>query len=131
MATFIANRGNAFRDAAPGSVGGGGRIGPIPGGWVQIIGQAGEVVPVTANDLSYRDFQGQGTYVQASAAVSIRYSLSPISQSGSTDPAIRSGAVWSAPQTLTAGDVVKTTADMWVTAEITFTSAASVAFMAR
>jgi hypothetical protein len=131
MATFIANRGNAFRDSAPGSIGGGGRVGPIPGGWIQVIGQAGEVIPVTANDLSYKDFQGQGTYVQASGACSIRYSLSTMAQSGSTDPAIRAGAVWTAPQTPAVNEVVKTTAELWVTAEVTFTASGSVAFMAR
>lgn len=131
MATFIANRGGAYRDSAPGSLGGGRRIGPIPGGWVQVIGQAGEVVPVTANDLSYKDFQGQGTWVQASAGVSIRYSLSPMGQSGSTDPKIRAGAVWTSPQTVAANEIVETQAQLWVTAEVTFTAAASVAFMAR
>lgn len=130
MAKFIANRGNAYRDTT-GGMGTSQRIGPIPGGWVQVIGQAGEVIPVTANDISYKDFQGQGTYVQASAGVSIRYSLSPLAQSGSTDPIIRGGAVWTTPQTLAPTEIVETEAHLWVTAEITFTAAASVAFMAR
>lgn len=131
MAKFIANRGPAWADNAPSTIGGARRIGPIPGGWVQVIGQAGEVVPVTANDISYKDFQGQGTWLQASAAVSIRYSLSPLSQSGSQDPTIRGGAVWTAPQAVAANVIAETSAQLWVTAEITFTNAASVSFMAR
>lgn len=131
MAQLIANRGAAYRDHGPKSVGGPRLFGPIPGAWVMAIGQAGEVFPVTANDLGYKDFQGQGTFVQASAGVSIRYSMSPIAQSGSLDPIVRDGAVWTAPQTIPANSIEETDAKLWVSAEITFTAAGSVAFMAR
>jgi hypothetical protein len=132
MARFIANRGNAYRDpAGANGIGTGKMLGPVPGGWVQVVGQEGDIVPVTSNDMAFRDFQGLGMFVQSDVAVSIRYSLSQLAQCGSEDATIRDSAMWTAAQTTTPGDIAPTAAGIWVCAEVTFTSAGTVAFHAR
>lgn len=131
MAKFIGNHGWYTRrhGNGPGGVGAQ-NIGPVIGAWEQVSGQAGEIVPVTINLLAYEPLR-LGVYVQSSAAATIRYSLDNIALAGSMDPDIRADATWTAPQTLTAGEIVRTDADVFIVAELTFTAAGIVSFHAR
>lgn len=131
MATLLGNHGAYYGRQDQGAGGVGIRqVGPVIGSYAQAIGQAGEVFPVTVAQVVTSDIK-IGVFVQASAAVSIRYSLSNIAEAGSMDPAVRAGAVWSAAQTLAAGEIVPVMPIMFTVAEITFTNSASVAFYAR
>lgn len=131
MAKLIGNHGWYTRRQGNGPGGVGVQnLGPVIGSWEQATGQVGEVLPVTINQVAYQPLR-VGIYVQASAAVSIRYSLDNIALAGSEDPVVRANATWTAPQTLAAGEIVKTTADVFTVAEITFTAAGVVSFHAR
>jgi choline-glycine betaine transporter len=131
MAKIIGNhgpyqKGGNFQIAGNGIA----NVGPIKGGWVQVVGQTGDVVPVTADALAALTLYF-GVYVQSSAAASIIYSMDNIALAGNNDPNVRAAATWTAAQTLTAGTIVATTAPLWTVAQVTFTAAGTVTFYAR
>jgi len=130
MAKFIGNHGPYYRRGQTPAGVGVANIGPIIGSWGQVAGKSGEIVPVTVDQVIY-DQVRIGIFVQASAAVTIRYSLDNIALAGSNDPDVRDNAQWTANQSLTAGDIVQVDPIIFTVAEITFGADAIVTFYAR
>lgn len=131
MAILIGNHGPYTRRHGNGPAGVGTQnVGPIIGAWEQVAGKSGDVIPVNVDQVAYQQMK-IGTFIQSSAAVTIKYSLDGIALAGSADPQIRANATWTAAQSVAAGAIVQSEAVLFTVAEITFGADGIVSFYSR
>ncbi len=130
MAKILSNRAPYYKGTSGAQGLGVEGVAPINGSLITVVGKAGDVLPLTLNQIGQVVTQ-MGVYVQSSAAVDLQYSLSDPGLAGSTDPDLRSNALWTDAQTLTANAIVQTESILFTTVLVTFTNDAEVHFLMK
>lgn len=126
--SVIGNHGPGFRPQ--GVFGVGGRHSSVPGSWCAISGQAGDVKAFSSAQVLNGTIE-VGIYVQATGAVSLRYSLAGPEETVDVNPTLSAAAPWTAAQTLAANEIKQTEAVIWASVEVTFTEDAILYFYGR